>query len=171
MKTLLPMLLAIVGHIAATASELPVYRAELNQFRIDKRLPFDAKQIHSGEVRVDLRANTVKVTLYRKSSCPPDLICTAILPMPISVELPIEERVTDMCGAVVTRASAVTEGRHKVSETLEVRDNSQNRCPSPREMYATEVVYETSTISVDGSTDPDVTYSEFMGKRLHPITE
>lgn len=173
MNSILAIFLAIVGHGTAIANSdvLPIYRAELNRFHIDKRLPFDAKQIHSGEVRVDLRANTVRVTLYRKSNCPPNLICSAILPVPISVELPIEQQITDMCGAVVTRASAVSEGRHKVSQTLEVRDNSQNRCPSPRQMHATEVVYETSTISIDGSTDPDVTYSEFMGNRLQPITE
>lgn len=180
MKTFLAVSLAIVGHYAALeavgahkadASELPIYRAELNLFHIDQRLPFDTKQIHSGEVRVDLRKNTVRVNLYRKSSCPPNLICSAILPVPISFELPIEERTTDMCGAIVTRASDVTEGRQKFSESLTVRDNSQNRCPSPREMHATEVVYETSIISIDGSADPDITYSEFMGKRLQPITE
>lgn len=150
----------------ARADNAPVYAAQLNRFQIDQNLPLT--NIEDGEVLVDLHENTVRVTLQPEWYCPPGAFCRAVVPAPVTIELPIFERTKNPCGTAIIRAFSRNDATDTVSERLEVRDNTRNTCPHILPVPPTEIVYETIR-QIDDDDPAERTVSKFEGDRLKRI--
>lgn len=155
---------------AALAKNANIYKAELTRFQIDDGLHFDESDVTGGEVVVDLKANKVRVTLFRKSNCPQNAMCIAMLPGPYIVELPILAKTKDNCGTGIVQARTPEAIPGGLIQQLEVRDNSRNKCPHFVALSPTEVIYETSRVVVPSSNNAH-TYSKFEGERLEAVNK
>lgn len=114
------------------------------------RMTIDANHTQLvGAIDADVRVNhslqkiTLRVTV--PSKCPADHACVAVVPPPVVIELDIFRQFEDSCGSYHYEALSprpVAPG--SVVESLEVTDNTNNRCLTYVALPATEVRYETT---------------------------
>ncbi len=167
MKLILTALLVLSSN--AQAAENFVYKAELKRFQIDEHALFGHKALSGGEALVDLKKNQVRVTLYRKWSCPPGALCTMVMPPPVILDLPIYSRSKDKCNTGIVKARTREAIPGGIVEHLEVRDNSRNSCPHFVALSPTEVIYTTSQ-ALPPRTAGAKTRSVFEGERLEKLS-
>lgn len=159
-----PMILSLVALLLAGTAEArsPITHlsAMLDRFQVDPQLGSDYERVQSGNVEIDLVAQKIRVSLYPRT----DARC---MPAPKVIELPIDRIVTNSCN--VPQYVAETQGSVAggAFETLTVKDNTKNRCPTFAPLAETEVVYETKVITPNPRYAYE-TYSRFEGSRLEP---
>lgn len=159
-----PIFLSLVTLLCAVQAEArsPITHlsAVLERFQIDPQLGADYERTESGSVEVDLVDQKIRVFLYPRTNA-------RCMPAPKVIELPIEKILVDTCN--VPNYIAQTEGSVAggAFETLTVKDNTKNRCPTFVALSPTEVIYETKVVTPNPRYSFE-TYSRFEGERLEP---
>ena len=168
---LLVVSIALFGAVGASADHkgsrfnaFSMYRADLTRWTIDPQLYF-ANSIDGGTVVLNLSSKTLDLTLFTAMPrCLPPRMCPMYMPAPIMISLPIVSVRTDDCGTVIVKAR---EDRRPVDgglQTLVLRENGMNHCPSFVARPGTEVVYKTESAGMSGYIEK--TRSTFEGDIL-----
>jgi len=127
------------------------------------------KNIVGANVLVDVPQAVVKLTL-ETTPCYNVEICPAVM-IYKTIELPVISAAFDNCGikTIVAEVNklAVDGGR----ETIIVKDNTQNVCPTLIALAETEVIYETQSSGFVSMGFPPAisTSSTFSGEELLPL--
>ncbi len=142
----------------------PVWSAQLVRFQLDEQLPY-GHNVTGAAIEVNYAQKTATLSLYRTVKCLPGQACPRIMFAPIKIELPILDVTKDECGTKIIRALLDRRPVDGARQTLAIRDNTANRCPSFVARNATEVLYKTDTMSRRGAIS---TRSTFEGEALRP---
>lgn len=140
-------------------------RAEIMRFEIDPDLNY-ADNIESGSIEVNYAKKTAELVLYRKSMCRPDMICIALVPPPMIIQLPIISVNKDGCGSKVIIAKKDMRPVDGALNELEIMDNSHRIC---RDLRApTEITHLSSFFNrINGFTETNE--SHFYANRLELV--
>ncbi|MBI3558743.1 MAG: hypothetical protein HY074_20945 [Deltaproteobacteria bacterium] len=160
--------LGLVGaQLPAQARSLmpPVWSAELTRIHLDEQLPYKDSVV-GAEIEINYAARKATLTLMRKFSCPVGQFCAQVMPMPIVIELPIVDRNVDECGSKLIKAAKDLRRVDGALQTLAIRDNTANHCPSFVARPATEVIMKSE---YHGRGRPMSTRSTFEGEALRPV--
>jgi hypothetical protein len=137
----LSALVSIVSGASAHAYEGAAASSSLYEFNLDPNV-YSYGEPFSGSVGVDASAGKVSLFVAFAMNCPVGMICPAVLPMPIEVELPIVSQTQDLCGLVTTVAFRDLRPVDGLLEKITIQDYAAVTCkylkPAP-----VEVIYET----------------------------
>ena len=170
MKSSFIMAVSVLGlfgaQLPAHARSLmaPVISAELTRFNLDEHLPYKDSVV-GASIEINYPQHRATLKLLRKFSCPSGLICAQVMPQPIVIALPIQEMTKDDCGSRMFEAAQDLRRVDGALQTISIRDNTANHCPSFVARPATEVIYKTDYIGRGG---PLHTRSTFEGEALRP---
>jgi hypothetical protein len=131
------------------------WHAELTRFNLDEKLA--AARVQAGQIEIDEMINEATLSLIPAFYCPPGRFCAQVVPMPITISLPIVSKVKDECGSKIIVA-------RNGNEELMIRDNAKNKCAQTSPTANTEVVY-----SVEAASKKMV--STFSGERFVRLAE
>jgi hypothetical protein len=96
--------------------------------------------VHGGQIAIDLQAREVTLTLEQGPTCPPGRFCSMIAVAPRVIKLALGSVQQDNCGTVDYKAMQDLRTVDGDLETIEVRDNTRNRCESMVARNATDIV-------------------------------
>jgi hypothetical protein len=171
MRTILILSLALTSVLAQAASRGIVDKnktarsAQLDQSDLDSKLGL-GNNVVSANIKVDIPQNKVTLTLYTQN-CPKNALCMSPTQV-TAVDLPVVTNDYDSCGVNVILASQDRRPVDGSLQTLVIRDNTQNLCPTKKALLETEVVYETESFT-RGGVDLKTT-STFSGPEMKPVT-
>ena len=140
-----------------------ILSAELQTIKLDRKLEVITGQgIEHGSVMLDLTQKEATLLLFRKSNCPKDALCIAMVPAPYIVKLPIVKESLEPCGKHYV-AELNLGGTDGGLQTLTVIDHTKNICKmiTPD----TEISYTTDGSNIAGQSMK--TYSTFTAERLY----
>ena len=124
-----------------------VYSSMIEKMELDKDVYFYNKYIHEGQIRVNDATSTVTLELIQpRPRCPketPFCVLPAVMPMPITIELPIISRQADGCGSEIIEAELDRRPVDGLLERIVVVDNTLNRCMHLIPLPAVEAEYST----------------------------
>ena len=124
----------------------------LNSFDIgagSKILP-ESPRISSGVIQLDKSTNQMRLVLNRRFYCPPGSMCPMIMPLPVTMTLPIVFNKSGMCGLTLTTAEGLVNNE---MVTVQITDDSNDTCQTARldkkvQVEVTEeITHGTSVIS------------------------
>ncbi|MBI3542173.1 MAG: hypothetical protein HY075_02720 [Deltaproteobacteria bacterium] len=170
MKTVILSVAACLSLVTAAHARSPmppVWSADLTHVDLDEQLPYK-NQVESASITLDYAKGTATLVMPRRFYCPPRAMCAQMMPMPIVVSLPIVERLTDACGSRIVHAKLDRRPVDGTLQSLSVRDNRSNRCPTFAALEATEVVYKTQGYHRVERREIE-TRSTFSGDALRPV--
>ncbi|MBI3554758.1 MAG: hypothetical protein HY074_00680 [Deltaproteobacteria bacterium] len=159
--------LGLVGaQLPAQARSLmpPVWSAQLVRFELDEQLPYK-HLVRGAEIEVNYARKTTTLSIFRAPKCLPGQMCSRIAYPVIRIELPILDVTKDECGTKIIRALEDRRMWDGARQTLAIRDNTANHCPSFVARPATEVLYKTDSAGRGGVVS---TRSTFEGEALRP---
>lgn len=138
MKTLFITLMTVLAAAQAEARTPITYlSAGLERFQIDPAHEERFGRVESGLVEVDLVKKKIRVSLYPRTN-------TRCMPQPEVVELPIFDIKKDSCNIAHYEARTPELFPGGLAETIDVADNTKNRCPTFVALSPTSVSYTTS---------------------------
>lgn len=97
MKLLFFTTLLLMSLLATAGTNTPL---AVKNFKITSANYDPAHIVRAGEgtLTVDYTAAVVRLEIVRSMFCPANKMCAQVMPMPLSVELPIKSMQTDSCG-------------------------------------------------------------------------
>jgi hypothetical protein len=182
MKQVILSAILLMG-ILAQADALPVtrtYQSKISKLVLDPQLQKafgEISEVYGGRIVLDFNKKIATLILNRKSTCPPGKFCTAVMPAPIVITLPIvpvkhETKDEENCGIKIITATDVIDEPFipEVATTITVLDNRRNICPTLQALSPTEIHLEYVYQDHSNSTVQQIsTYSVMYGEALVPV--
>jgi hypothetical protein len=150
----------------AQASQLEVnktYISSLNNFQMDGSSTM-LKNVRAGYLQMlltDKGTPTMALTMYRPFFCPPGKMCAMVMPLPLTVQVPVLDIQTNQCGITTYSGLADMPDHSGAVQKLTVTDNTSNTCPTLVALPETEVTYEVDVPRGETSV------SHMHGDKLH----
>lgn len=103
-------------------------QAELNTFEFQSGSVLAGKRIREGKIVIDRAYERITLMLYPASNCPAGVMCIAVVPPPVVIDLPLIEVRQYRCGITKYISSREPVGHGGAIHELTVTDNSLARC-------------------------------------------
>jgi hypothetical protein len=81
-----------------------------------------------GSVQIDLDQKVIQIFLNQRYFCPTPLVCAAVMPEDMVIEVPLIRQQTDSCGVVTYTAEVDNTIADGLRETIEVVDYQSATC-------------------------------------------
>ncbi len=122
------------------------YVSQLSKFKIDpaSNLPQNIKAAYIQIRLLGDKPVSAALTSYRAFSCPAGRFCTMMMPIPLTVQVRVNDFSINACGVKIYQGT--TTGGNQTENSLiklTVVDNTNNSCPTIASLDPTEVIYET----------------------------
>lgn len=137
MKLAMILSLALGAVTAEARSPITFLTGHLERFQLAPAHEERFGRVESGKVEVDLINKKIRVSLYPRAN-------SRCMPKPEVVELPLFNVTMDRCNIAHYSARTAETIPGGAIETLDVADNTKNRCPTFVALSPTEVTYVTS---------------------------
>lgn len=171
MKSIITQLIVVLSlvavNITANATSLkPEYlSADLIDIQLDPNLYYPNTPA-GGHIIVDEIGGKISLTVFGKYHCPKGLYCTAVMPAPLRVELPLVSIEQNECGDIVYTAQRDSRPADGSLQVLTVTDNTEFSCPTFAILPATQIYYET----VSAGFNPEHTIHKTLSSMTaHPL--
>ncbi len=116
--------------------------SELTSINTDKNF-YPGEKFNSGSIQLNLAMKTVTLTLIREFHCPKGNYCAQVMPAPVFITLPVKSVSFDSCGSKLITAIEDARPVDGIYQSLEISDNSSNKCETLMPLAPVTAVYET----------------------------
>ena len=144
MKAVFALFLLMASFQVQAGTSQRYTEVTLDVLSISDNSPLANDQITDGLLTIDHYRDTAKIMLFpAMPTCPPGLFCTLAMPAPIVIEFSDLEVEQGPCGEFVFTSVIDDSARDGLVETLEIVDNTYNKCMHINIVDQFEVTYTT----------------------------
>jgi len=118
--------------------------AQMQVFNFQAGSALAQEDIQSGHVTVDLAQQLIVLTMYKSIPCSRGRpsICAAVMPMPITISLPLEETIQYRCNVTDYISKVYQAERGGPLHQLKLRVSGSSRCISTMPVFNADVTLE-----------------------------
>ncbi|NQZ00559.1 MAG: hypothetical protein HRT45_07815 [Bdellovibrionales bacterium] len=144
MKAIISVLLFVTALQAQARTPQRYTEVSLDVVSISKTSPLASEDLIGGMLVIDHYTDSAQLILHKAAPvCPPGLYCTLAMPAPIIIEFDNLQSEQDACGSFTFTAIIDDTAFDGLVETLEIVDNTFNKCMHLDVLDQFEVTYAT----------------------------
>lgn len=144
MKAVFTVLLLMASFQVQAGTPQRYTEVTLDVLSISESSPISHYQVTDGLLTIDHYQDSAKLMLFpAMPTCPPGLYCTLAMPAPVIIEFDNLEVEEGACGEFIFTAVIDESPSDGFIETLEIVDNTYNKCMHIHVLDQFEVTYTT----------------------------